>query len=169
MTAEAWTAVALGEEAASYGYEVLIAQLSGAARTRGLDALKAHDAARNRARSKLAALGEDPSAPATYDLPFPVNSSASARRLAVVLELRLVSVYCELAEATAGPDRQYGATAAQESSTRAVGWGWVPTAFPDATRADTPTVRSSPGESGPAGTPAPTPTGGTSGDGARIQ
>ncbi|MDP4014009.1 MAG: ferritin-like domain-containing protein [Candidatus Nanopelagicales bacterium] len=127
---DAWAAAALGEEAAIYGYEVLTAQLVGAERIKALRAVKSHEHARDNARDRLTEGGGNLDAPAAYDLPFSITSPASAKRLAILLELRLVSVYASTVRPTDGSARAYAAASAQKCASRAVGWGWVPTAFP---------------------------------------
>lgn len=159
MGDQAWAPAALGEEAALYGYEVLAAQLAGSERLMAQNGLKAHERARDRARDFLASAGENPDVPTVFTLPFRVDSAAKAKELAILLDLRLVSVYSATASATEGPAREYAATTAQECATRAVGWGWRPTAFPGAETSES--------GSQPGGSPGPRP--GTVSDGAHIE
>jgi hypothetical protein len=130
MTAQSWARIVAGEEATIYAYEVLTAELSGAQRNAGLDAILTHRRARDTARSRLARLGESPTSSASYDLPFAVHDVDSAVALAATVELRLADQYLFHVAETTGPERRHASESAQESTTRAVMWGWDTAAFP---------------------------------------
>ncbi len=131
MSVEVWRQVANGEEACTYAYGVLAARLpAGPERNRAVDLAAAHARARDRARAALSTLDADPPVPAAFQIPFPVENASSARRLAALVESRLVDVYCRQIPEVEQSERGRLATAAAEASARAVSWGGRPTAFP---------------------------------------
>lgn len=137
-SAEAWSAVVSGEDAAVFAYSVAGARVSASARPRALNGLDAHRSHRDRAAAMVVASGGSPPAPAAaYDFPFPVDSARAARRLMALVDNRLVGAYADAAEATAGDERRWAARIGAENATRAVAWGADPQAFPtgDATGA----------------------------------
>ena len=72
-----------------------------------------------------------PPAAAAYDLPFEVDDSAAARRLAGIVERRLAGIYAQLAAALdEESSRKDAVLAARECATRSVAWGADPVAFP---------------------------------------
>jgi hypothetical protein len=102
------------EQQVVYGYGVLGPQLRGAAKAYAADCLTAHMTHRDAAAALVSAAGATPAAPApAYQLPFTVNSAASARRLAVRLEQ---------ASAGASWDLIASSSATSPSRTGAVGW-----------------------------------------------
>ncbi|MEO6712625.1 MAG: ferritin-like domain-containing protein [Mycobacteriales bacterium] len=112
------------EHATIWGYGVVGAQLSGREQPLARAADKAH---RTRRDLLISALGSRvPSPPPTassYELPFPVQDAASARRLAVHLEERLAAVWrAALAAVTDLPDRQLAVSALIDAATRGVQW-----------------------------------------------
>jgi hypothetical protein len=131
VSSAAWEPVAVGEEAAIYGYGVLTAQLSGTERAMALAALDAHRVARDRARGELAQEGLNPPVAAAFELPT-LTSAAGAKMIAAALEIRLTDLYVALAGETQGEDRSYASQTSQETTSRAVMWGWEPAAFPSA-------------------------------------
>lgn len=175
MSVDVWRQVANGEEACNYAYGVLAARLPiGAERDRAVDLAAAHARARDRARAELAALDADPPVPAAFQIPFPVEDAAAARRLAALVEGRLVDVYCRQIPEVEQPVRGRLATAAAEASARSVGWGGSTAAFPgnydaEPTASSEPTTTTAP--SGPSTvTPSATaaPVSPATGDGATI-
>lgn len=131
MSNEAWRNIALGEQAAVYAYGVLTAQFpDGPERARAIDLGVIHARNRDRARAALAEQSAEPDAPAAFEIPFPMTGPASARRLAAVVEFRLVDVYCAAAAQLTGGERRRAAVSAAECSARSVRWGARPTAFP---------------------------------------
>lgn len=179
MSVDSWKQIALGEEAAVYAYGVLAAQLpDGPERNRAIDLSVAHTRARDRARTALAEQDVDPEVPAAFDIPFPVDSSASARRLAALVESRLVDVYCRQVPEVEPQERAYLATAAAEASARGVSWGGRTAAFPGGSDSEPPEPAASAGSAtpAPAGTPVAPPAGSPTatpvapqGDGAVVQ
>lgn len=153
MSTGAWRQIALGEEAAVYAYGVLAAAFPvGAERNRAIDLSVAHARARDRARAQLAAEDVDPDAPGAFEIPFPVDGVTAARRLAALVESRLVDVYAtQLAEFT-GKARRNISAHANEAATRAVTWGARTTAFPGGQDSDDDTLPAA----STSGSPAPT-------------
>lgn len=128
---EATTAAVAGEDAAVYAYGLVGARLPSTSQPAALAALQVHRLRRDRLRADLVAAGATPPpAAVAYDPPFPVTDEASARRLAAVVEQRLVPVYADLAAATTGQARADAVRVARESATRAISWGAQPQAFP---------------------------------------
>lgn len=156
MSEDSWKQVALGEEACVYAYGVLAAQFpDGPDRNRAVDLAAAHARARDRARASLS--DADPPVPAAFQIPFPVDSVAAARRLAALVEARLVDVYLRQIPDVEPEERKAFAAAGAEASARSVSWGGRPTAFPggrDSEPLESPTA--SPTSATPAAT-APTP------------
>ncbi|MFJ4965652.1 hypothetical protein EES43_21990 [Streptomyces sp. ADI96-02] len=119
------------EHAAVYGYGVLGGRVGGGRRA---EARSAHDGHRSR-RDTLARtvrdLGGTPvAAAAAYALPFPVADSASAVRLAAVLEDRVAGVYADLVRAAEGGLRREAAGALREAAVRSARWRGGGVAFP---------------------------------------
>ncbi len=159
MSSDAWKQVSRGEEAAVYGYGVLAAQFpAGPERNRAIDLATSHARARDRARAALAQADVDPESPAAFEIPFPMDGPVAARRLAALVESRLVDVYCRQIPDLEQSERRSFARMAAEASARSVSWGARPTAFPGG--ADPETLPSPSGTDGSApGTPAPGPSG----------
>ena len=129
MTAEpALIAAIAGEDACIYAYGVIGAQVGGSARQRARRALAAHRSLRDRLQSQAA----DTVVPAAiaYDFPFAVTDAKSAKKLAALIEGRMVPVFADLAAATSGPARDEAVTAAMECAVRAIAWGGASQAFP---------------------------------------
>ena len=132
--AQALRQVITAEDAAIYGYGVVVGQLAGKAEARARRALQAHRAWRDRWAAELAATGETPPAAApAYQMPFPVDRPAAARSLAAHIDERLVGWYADLAAASIEQDRSLAVDAARECATRAVVWGAPSQAFPGET------------------------------------
>ncbi len=162
MSTDAWMSVALGEEAAVYAYEVLAAQLpSGPERNRAIDLAVTHARLRDRARAELASDDAEPEVPGAFEIPFPLDGAPAARRLAALVEARLVDVYCHQIPLVEADDRRPFATAAAEASARSISWGGRPTAFPGGRESEPPEPSVSPSGT-PSGSatasPATTPT-----------
>lgn len=130
VSLDAWREIALGEEAAVYAYGVLAAQLAEPEKGRAIDAGIAHARARGRAREELSSEDADPPAPAAFRIPYPLDGPTAARRLAVLVESRLVEVYCRQTPLLTEGARTYAAETAQECARRAVSWGGDIAAFP---------------------------------------
>ncbi|MER8003193.1 ferritin-like domain-containing protein [Streptomyces sp. NPDC095613] len=128
---QAATAALAAEHAAVYGYGVVGGRIDA---TRRAEAAAAHDAHRAR-RDALARtvhdLGGKPrAAEAAYALPFAVPDSASAVRLATVLEDRIAAVYADLVRASRGALRREAAGALRDAAVRAARWRGTGVAFP---------------------------------------
>lgn len=176
MSTDSWKQIALGEEATVYAYGVLAAQLPpGPERNRAIDLSVSHTRARDRARAALARDDVDPEVPAAFDIPFPMDGAAAARRLAALIEARLVDVYCHQIPAVEPQERAYLATAAAEASARSVSWGGRTAAFPGGSDSEPPEPSMSVDplasqSASPTTVPgAPTPTAPPTGDGAVVQ
>ena len=123
------TAAVTAEDACIYAYGVIGAQVFGTPQARARRALASHRSWRDRFQAETPDV--IPSAIA-YDFPFPVIDQASAKRLAALIENRMVGVYADLAAAAATVLRTDAVTAAMECAARAVTWGAEPQAFPQA-------------------------------------
>ncbi|MBH0247501.1 DUF4439 domain-containing protein, partial [Streptomyces cavourensis] len=94
------------EHAAVYGYGVLGGRVEAGRRTEARAAYDGHRARRDTLMRTVRDLGGAPvAADAAYALPFAVADTASALRLAAVLEDRVAGVYADLVRATEGPAR----------------------------------------------------------------
>lgn len=126
---EAWTAVVSGEDAAVFAYSVAGARSNS--RAKALSGLDAHRANRDRASAMVVESDATPPAPAAaYEFPFAVDSAKAARRLMALVDNRLVALYADAAEASAGAQRRWAARTGAENATRAVSWGAASQAFP---------------------------------------
>ena len=107
------------EYAAAYGYGVVGAHTTGAARTQAGRALAWHQDQQAALLTALTSAGAHGPAPdPAYVLPFAVTSATAARRLAAVLEDGVAAAYADLvAGATAG-DRQSAALALGQCAVR---------------------------------------------------
>ncbi|MBP5936468.1 ferritin-like domain-containing protein [Streptomyces acidiscabies] len=133
MSAEldAFQAALAAEHAAVYGYGVVGGQIGEARRGEARVAWDAHRARRDALARAVRDLGAEPvAANAGYALPFPVDGTSSAVRLAAQLEERIAGVYSDLVRATSGARRGDAAGALREASVRAVRWGGGSVAFP---------------------------------------
>ena len=92
MVAEQWADVAVGEQAAVYGYSVMAAKVPAADKQRMLDAMEVHQRARDLARKKLARIDEAPSTPVAFDVPA-ISDLRSAEVVAAGMEIRLIDQY----------------------------------------------------------------------------
>lgn len=157
MNDDSWRQIALGEEAAAYAYGVLAPRLPlGPERNRAIDLVAVHNRARDDARSALAEQDMDPNAPGAFSIPFPVDDAAAARRLAALVEWRLIDVYCAQIPDAEPQERRRCATAAAEASARAVQWGGRTAAFPGAAAGEA-SEPSGPATATPSGNTAPAP------------
>jgi hypothetical protein len=119
------------EHAAVYGYGVAGALLAGPARAQALADLTAHRVARDTLEAMLTGLGATPvAASPAYALPFPVNGTASAKRLAVTLEEGVTRAYLGVVAVNSPALRAFGATAMQAAANRAVAWRGTTVPFP---------------------------------------
>jgi hypothetical protein len=122
------------EYAAIYGYGVVGAYLSGQEQGAAMSDWLLHQDARDTLTGMISKLGATPvAASAAYDLPFPVDSATSARRLAVVIEEGVTRAYLGVVAVGNDKVRTFGALAMQGPANRAIAWGASPTAFPGMT------------------------------------
>ena len=119
------------EHAASYGYGVIGAHLSGRGRTSaGLDWV-AHQRARDQLEQLLSQRGLSPVPAATaYQMPVPVHSSHSARAAAVLVEDGVAAAYLGLVALSEAGMRELGASQLTAAALRASRWRGSTVAFP---------------------------------------
>jgi hypothetical protein len=131
QTVTALQAVLAGENAAVYGYGLAGAQLSGSLYTTAQQDWNLHRAARVTVSSMITARGATPApAAAVYRPPFAVNSAASARALAALLENGLAQAYLSLVALDDVALRTFGAGEMQAAAIRAAFWRGSTIAFP---------------------------------------
>jgi hypothetical protein len=119
------------EQAASYGYGVVGAHLTGAAFSVAAADCIVHERARDALTRLIISRGATPrAAAAAYQLPVGVSSAADAARLAVDLELEVVASYVGLAAVPDPRLRTLAATSMQKASVRAARWGAKSQPFP---------------------------------------
>jgi hypothetical protein len=119
------------EDAAVYGYGIVVGQLSGRAARRARRALREHEDLRSRWATALEESGESvPTPQVAYAMPFPVYTAQAARALAATIDVRLVGWYADLAAFGAADERGDAVQLARVCATRAVSWGGAPQAFP---------------------------------------
>jgi Domain of unknown function (DUF4439) len=130
-TSAAPQAALAAEFAAVYGYGVLGAHLSGAARSQAARALAWHQAQQVTLAAALTAAGVTPPLPEpAYVLPFPVTSASSAGRLAVRLEDDVAAAYADLVAASSGSDRTTAALDLASCAVRGAQWRGFSVPFP---------------------------------------
>ena len=122
------------EQAASYGYGIVGAHLTGAAfRAASADCV-VHERARDLLTRLITSLGATPRpAAAAYQLPLDVTSAADAAKLAVDLEREVVASYVDLAGAPDPRLRTLAAANMQGACVRAARWGATSQPFPGLT------------------------------------
>ena len=119
------------EQAASYGYGVVGAHLSGTAFAIASADCVVHERARDALTKLISSLGAIPQpAAAAYQLPLGVNNAADAAKLAVDLELEVVSSYVGLAGVADPRLRILAAKSMQGACVRAARWGANSQPFP---------------------------------------
>ena len=123
------------EQAASYGYGVVGAHLTGAAfKVASADSV-VHERARDALTKLITSLGATPQpAAAAYQLPTGVSSAADAAKLAVDLELEVLASYVGLAGVPDPRLRTLAATSMQSACVRAARWGAKSRPFPGLAR-----------------------------------
>lgn len=136
MTASRGSVAALqaalaAEQAASYGYGIVGAHLTGAAfRVASADCV-VHERARDVLTRLITSRGATPRpAAAAYQLPSSVSSAADAAKLAVDLELEVVASYVDLAGVPDPRLRTLAAASMQSAWARAARWGAKSRPFP---------------------------------------
>lgn len=119
------------EQAASYGYGIVGAHLTGARFAAASADVVAHERARDSLTAMIAARGTQPRpAAAAYAMPITVNSAARARALAILLERQVAAAYLGLVAASDPALRQFAADHMRDSAIRWARWGGRPAAFP---------------------------------------
>ena len=123
------------EQAASYGYGVVGAHLTGAAFSIASADCVVHERARDTLTRLISSLGGTPqAAAAAYKLPIGVSSAADAAKLAVDLELEVVDSYLDLAAVPDPRLRTLAARNMQNACVRAARWGAKSQPFPGLAR-----------------------------------
>jgi Domain of unknown function (DUF4439) len=119
------------EQAASYGYGVAGAHLTGtSAQAAGRDWI-AHQVQRDKLTAMIAAAGAAPvPAPVAYQLPIAVQTPEQARALAVLLEDSVAQAYMGLVGLTDGTLRALGTAQVTAAALRAAAWRRETVAFP---------------------------------------
>lgn len=131
MTVEALQQALATEHAAAYGYGVIAAQTSGAAKRAALNAFDVHRSRRDRLRALVVAAGGTPvEAALAYRLPFPVTTPQAAVRLAADTERELALALGALVEAGGLEERQFAAAALQDAAVRESYWRGKPPTLP---------------------------------------
>jgi hypothetical protein len=119
------------EQAASYGYGVAGAHLTGSAFKAASADCVLHERARDNLVKMITALGGTPRpAAVAYKLPISVRTADDAADLAVDLELSVVSNYLSLAAVPDPALRRLAAKTMQAAAVRAAHWGAPSRAFP---------------------------------------
>ena len=119
------------EAAASYGYGVVGAHLTGRQQQAARVNWVAHQVARDQLTAMIRKLGAVPVPSAVaYALPTPVRSARQARTLAVTLEDRVTQAYIALVAVSDQSLREYGAREARSAALRAAAWRGSTEAFP---------------------------------------
>jgi Domain of unknown function (DUF4439) len=119
------------EHAASYGYGVVGAHLTGTARRTAVADWVANQEARDALEAMLRSRGAQPEpAAVAYRLPFPVGTAREAISLAVILEDRVATAYLGLVASDDLAIRKFGALQLSASALRAAFWRGSTVAFP---------------------------------------
>ena len=118
------------EHAAVYGYGVVGAHLTGAARTAATSDWIAHQVARDSLEAMLRAARQPAAAAVAYRLPHPVHNRAAAMSLAVILENRVTTAYLGLVALPSSRFREPGARGVTAAAIRAAFWRGRTVAFP---------------------------------------
>lgn len=137
--------VLAAEHAAVYGYGVVAAQTIGAQRRAALGALDGHRARRDQVRAILTATESVPVESAiAYRLPAAVRSPQAAARLAADTEREVALALGALVETGRSEDREFAATALQETAVRETYWRGSAPQLPGLPRPPDPTASPSP-------------------------
>lgn len=119
------------EQAASYGYGVVGAHLTGTAFNVAAADCVIHERARDGLIKLISSFGAKPNpAAVAYQLPAGVTSAADAARLAADLELEVVASYVDLVAVADPRLRTLAATSMQNAVVRAARWGARSQPFP---------------------------------------
>jgi Domain of unknown function (DUF4439) len=124
-------AVLQAEQAASYGYGVVGAHLSGPRQATAAADWIAHQRARDQLEDLLRTRGATPQAAAVaYALPITVRTRREAVSLAAILEDRVTAAYLALVALSDPALRELGAQRMRTSALRAARWRGSTIAFP---------------------------------------
>lgn len=119
------------EQAAIFGYAVVGAHLSGAAKQTADTDWVAHQLAADQLTARIQQAGAGPhSAAVGYQLPFQVESAKQAKALAVILEDRVAQAYLALVALTDDSLRELGGHQVRAAALRATAWRGTTVAFP---------------------------------------
>lgn len=125
-----------GIDAAIYGYGIVGAHLKGSEQNKAVRAV----AALNRQRlAFMLAVGSQVDATAVaYEIPFPVTNNATAKKLAALLEVRLIPLFNAVVTSTNEPTKGTALIAKNKATARAAVWAGTtqstPTPSASATR-----------------------------------
>jgi len=132
--ARALQAALTAEQAATYGYGVAGAHLSGVAQRAATEDWTAHQEAADQLMAALRARGVTPApAAVAYQMPHRVSTARQAVALAELLEERVASAYLGLVALPAADLRMLGARQVRAAALRAAAWRGATTAFPGLT------------------------------------
>jgi hypothetical protein len=119
------------EQAASYGYGVAGAHLTGGALATATADWVAHQRARDQLEQMLRSRGATPRpAAVAYRLPIAVRTARQAVSLAVILEDRVAAAYLSLVALADPAVRELGASQLRAAALRAARWRGSTVAFP---------------------------------------
>ena len=119
------------EQAASYGYGIVGAHLSGARFAAASADCVAHERARDSLSAMIAARGGQPHpAAAAYRMPITVTTAARARALAILLERQVTAAYVGLVAVSDPALREFGAGHMRDAAVRWARWGGRSVPFP---------------------------------------
>lgn len=125
--------IVAGENAAIWGYGLLLAYLDETQYPEGLRLFNTHRDGRDWARLQMRELGATPPRPKpSYELPFAVNSSLSASNFAGFLEDRLAGLYARLTSAATASGQSYAFDKALELAGNYYFWTKKIKTFPGA-------------------------------------
>lgn len=134
-TVAALQAALAAEQAASYGYGVLGAHLTGQRFAAASADCVAHERARDRLSGMITVRGGQPQpAAAAYQLPISVRTSAAARSLAITLERQVGAAYLGLVAVEDPVLRTFAATNMRDCAVRGARWSGRAQAFPGLSR-----------------------------------
>lgn len=130
-TTRALQAVLAGEHAVVYGYGVVGAQLSGAARERAAAAYDGHRSRRDGLEQLIMDRGVTPVAAAvSYELPHPVQSPHDAVVLATLLEERMAALWADAVVGLSVRLRDLAVRGLSQSAVQAARWRGGSVPFP---------------------------------------
>jgi hypothetical protein len=128
---DALQAALAAEQAASYGYGIVGAHLTGTRFSAAAADCVAHQRARDSLAGLISARGGRPRpAAAAYKLPIKVSTAAQARSLAITLERQVTAAYLGLVAVTNPALRRFAADNMRAAAVRSARWGGRPQAFP---------------------------------------